>query len=322
MKNLPDIKEEVAKKYSLDFIEILLAKGFEVYLFGGAIRDIIMGKSWKEADIRAILDKPLGERELLLENALKNFVLKGKNRIESLNLTVYRFLPPNSFTTAEIDLSLVSTLSEDLPDFTINSIFFDFRTGKIIDRFGGMDDIKNKLIRTVKNPNTQLVEEPHMMFRVIKFVCQYDFSIESSTFKAIIQNKHHVQKTFSFIASEKSGIFVELFLGNIFKGLFYNPFRYFDLLIQTELYAEFLKFIKDKCGITADMTLQVVNPFSQDRTYKEEDSLSIFLSTLASQFKGNQQKAFDTIITALQIISPKQYSDFIINASRVRCIVC
>ena len=87
------------------------------------------------------------------------------------------------------------SLEEDLKrrDFTINALACDVN-GKIYDFHGGIDDIHQKIIRTVGNPNTRFKEDALRMLRALRFKMTLKFEIEESTEKAIIANSDLIKK--------------------------------------------------------------------------------------------------------------------------------
>jgi tRNA nucleotidyltransferase/poly(A) polymerase len=70
-------------------------------------------------------------------------------------------------------------------DFTVNALFYDIETGKVIDYVGGEADIKRKLIHTVGEPAKRFEEDKLRVLRGIRFSAQLDFSIEAGTLEAI-----------------------------------------------------------------------------------------------------------------------------------------
>ncbi|MDZ5034886.1 polynucleotide adenylyltransferase, partial [Clostridium perfringens] len=86
-------------------------------------------------------------------------------------------------------VEFVSDIKEDLSrrDFTINALAYNKSIG-LIDYFGGIDDINNKIIRCVGNPDERFKEDSLRMLRAIRFSCQLDFNIDEITYKAIINN--------------------------------------------------------------------------------------------------------------------------------------
>lgn len=309
------IFSKIAGKYNLDFLNNLTKiEGLKIYAFGGMIRDFYLNREWKEVDMRIVFNKERRDREVLIEEALQEYGLQGKTQIENLNLTVYRFLPAGSQTSEPIDLSLVPTRQDNLPDFTINSIFFDLNDHQILDQYDGVGDLKNKIIRTVKPPFIQFQEEPHMMFRAIKFACQLGFTIEDETNRAIKELSNLAHKTFSFISESKKGIFVELFLANIFKGLKSDPEKYFEYLKELGLYDEMVIYTSTKLGLSIK---EIIYPVKNQEGF--EDNLSYLFSCIVDSLsETDKADQFTFITTDLAITTLKEYSDFIVDTSKIK----
>lgn len=110
------------------------------------------------------------------------------------------------------------TLEEDLArrDFTINALAFD-KNFKIIDPYGGQEDIKNKLIRAVGDPNERFGEDALRMMRAIRIAAEIGFKIEAKTFEAIKKNAPLINK----IAKErvKDELFKLLASANPYEGI-------------------------------------------------------------------------------------------------------
>lgn len=302
--------------YNLDFLKLFSnKKDLKIYLFGGAVRDLVLDRDWKEADIRVVINKDWAEREKILEDLLNNEVIQDKDRIETQNLTVYRFLPKGSQTHHAIDLSLTPTLNDNLPDFSINSIFVDLISGEVIDRFNGKNDIKNKTIKTVKDPNTQFTEEPHMLFRSVKCACQFDMEIEEKTFQAMMTNHSKSLDTLELIFNKKKGILIELFQSNIYRGFNYNAVKCFDLYKETSILKDILFFIADKSGLKIT-SYSLENPF-RDNSGSFEDKISTFLSFLCDHFEGQNEVNFNKIKEVLVLNIPKEYLDFEVDINKI-----
>ncbi len=308
---MENILEKIKEKQDLDFLEKLQDSNIEIYAFGGLLRDIYLGRKWDDVDIRVVIPENREIRENILEKALSEYNLEGKTVIEDLDLTVYRFLPEKSTSKEPIDLSLVPSLEVNLPDFTINSLFFDLKNNEILDTYLGLEDLKAKVIRTAGNPGIRFQSEPHMMFRAIKFSCQIGFDIEIKTLEAIQINSFHIQNTFEFIKKQKTGIFVELFLGNIFKGLKSDPIRYFELINKTGLYKEFINFFTP-----SRKNIAAIQPI--DFGSYEENISYLFSQIVQCSQEENKQEFFFKILSDLALSTPKEYSDFIINIQKLQ----
>lgn len=319
---LDKVRIELKSLYNIDFVNDLLnISGARVFLFGGAIRDMLLGKKMKEADIRMTLNKDWAEREKLTERALKKIHIQEKTRIKQVGLTVYRFLPKGSKTIHEIDFSLTPTLRQNKPDFTINSLFVDLKTGEIIDSYNGVKDLQRKTLRTVKNPFIQFKQEPQMMFRAVKCVCQFNLSIETNTYKAIVINAPYIINTLEYISNVRTGILPELFLSNVFRGLAYNPHKCFELYNKTGILNAFLIFLATKLNITFDSKKKKrsLNFFPKKSKKSFEHNISLLLSFFTQQLTiSNYQKVFNSIKKILTLNIPKQYHDLEVDISLIK----
>ena len=158
--------------------------GFKLYEVGGSIRDSILGKASSDADFTtdATPDKT---KEILTNSGLGSVFGVGEafgtiglhtpdgNKIE---ITTFRkeVYPTNSRKPV---VEFGKDLKDDLArrDFTINSIAKDTLTGELIDPFGGKEDLKNGIIRTVGNSKDRFAEDPLRMLRAVRFACKFGF---------------------------------------------------------------------------------------------------------------------------------------------------
>lgn len=316
------IVNEIKKFYNLDFLESLKnIPRIKIYVFGGFVRDILLGKQWKDLDIRVLLNKDWQTAEKIIENALrKNLKIEEKLRFKQNKFTVYRFLPPASLGKNSIDLTLASTIRQVKSDFTINDIFLDLISGEIIDGHNGLLDLKNGKLRTVINPDKQFQQEPWMLFRAVKFACQFNLDIASDTYKAMLKKAKLGQSQLAVIANKRKGLWVEVLLGNLFQGLSYNPFKYFEFFLKTGLLDELLDFLSKRLDLKINSTdKNHRNIFSKKRKLSTECNLSLFLSFLAGQLKkDNPKKYFKEIKRILALDEPKKFAEFPVDISEIK----
>ena len=304
------IINEISKKYNLSFLDKLKdIEGISVYAFGGCIRDIMLNREWKEVDIRITLDNP--ERESIIEKALLDYNLEGKTQIADLELTVYRF-PPLGSTGEPIDLSLVPSLLYNTPDFTINGMFLNLVTKDLITNQGDKD-INNKLIQTVGDPMIRFKNEPHMMFRAIKFACQLNFNLSQEVQDAIVFNNSLIKETLAFISEKKEGIFVELFLGNIFKGLKSKPNKYFELIRDLKIFDQFVMYFSNRFDKEVN---QIIYPEQQSDVF--EENIYYLFSCITNSLVDCTPEDTLMFLNELCINTPKEYSDFNIDISKLK----
>ncbi len=170
--------------------------GYEAYIVGGAVRDILRGEHPKDFDI-ATDASPWELKELFHNSRMvgRRFrivhVYFGNKNIEVA--TLRRQVPTDTSDDdlyVEEDNAWGDVESDSFRrDFTINALFYDINDFSLIDYTGGVDDIEHKIIRSIGDPGVRFQEDPVRMLRAIKFAARFDFEIEEATRTAI--KEHH-----------------------------------------------------------------------------------------------------------------------------------
>lgn len=163
-------------------------KGHTAYLVGGAVRDLLLGKTPKDFDVAT--DARPGQVKKLFANGfligrrfrLVHVRFKGGKIIE---VATFRRQPDededadsnNTFGTPEEDAFR--------RDVTINALFYDISTFSIIDYVGGLEDMEQERIRIIGDPEVRYREDPVRMWRVLRHAARLDFTIDDATAAAI-----------------------------------------------------------------------------------------------------------------------------------------
>jgi len=169
-------------------ITTLEEAGFEGYAVGGCVRDTLLNKSPDDWDITTSA-KPEQAKELFartIDTGIKHgtiTVLLGK---ETYEVTTYRIDGEYEDSRHPKEVIFTSSLVEDLKrrDFTINAMAYNDKSG-IVDEFGGMQDLENKIIRCVGNPVERFTEDALRMMRAVRFSGQLGYEIEEATAAAV-----------------------------------------------------------------------------------------------------------------------------------------
>jgi len=165
-------------------INTLIGKGYEAYAVGGCVRDSILGRRPEDWDITTSAT-PQEVKHLFprtIDTGIKHgtvAVLLGKTAFE---VTTYRIDGEYEDGRHPKEVSFTKSLSEDLlrRDFTMNAMAYNDKDG-LIDIFGGMEDIRKKLIRCVGTPRERLREDALRILRGIRFATQLGFVIDEES---------------------------------------------------------------------------------------------------------------------------------------------
>ncbi len=175
--------------------------GFEAYLVGGCVRDLILNRIPKDWDFTTNATPEQIQTlfpDSFYENEYGTVGIKTGSedgRLAIVEVTPYRLESGYSDKRRPDSVTFGTSLLEDLArrDFTINAIAFDEDKGQITDPYGGQKDIKDKLVRAVGNPQERFGEDALRMLRAIRFVSELDFGIDGETAAAISKNNKHLE---------------------------------------------------------------------------------------------------------------------------------
>ena len=180
---------------SVQFILKRLEKrGFSAYVVGGAVRDIIMGKTPSDYDIASSASpfeiKSIFSDFKVIETGIRHGTVTVIINNEAVEITSFRSDGEYIDSRHPERVSFGVSLEEDLSrrDFTINAMAMD-KSGNLIDLFYGKRDIENKTLRAVGNPEKRFSEDALRILRGIRFISVLGFSAEERTYEAMIANK-------------------------------------------------------------------------------------------------------------------------------------
>lgn len=178
-------------------IQTLQAHGYEAYAVGGCVRDSLLGRVPGDWDITTSAS-PQETKELFARTVDTGIqhgtvtVLLGK---EGFEVTTYRIDGKYEDSRHPTEVIFTRNLREDLlrRDFTINAMAYNDTEG-IVDIFGGMDDLKRKVIRCVGNAEERFGEDALRIMRGVRFAAQLGFSLEEETKAAMAKLSPTLEK--------------------------------------------------------------------------------------------------------------------------------
>jgi len=230
-QNLKNLIKKIPKEVS-HVTDTLEKGGFEAYLVGGCVRDLLMGKEPKDWDVTtnakpeqiiSLFEKtvyentfgtvgvvvsretPKGDVSHVTDSSLEprtsnlepNFIIE---------VTPYRTEAKYSDFRHPDEVKFSDKLEDDLKrrDFTVNAMAFSAQGGSasggrkgdpvLTDMFGGLKDIKDRVLKAVGNPDERFQEDALRMLRAVRFACQLNFSVSYETMESILKNADLLKK--------------------------------------------------------------------------------------------------------------------------------
>jgi poly(A) polymerase len=194
---------------AVEIVEKLQQSGYETYLVGGCVRDILLKKKPKDFDIATSASpqkvKSLINRSFIIGKRFR-IVLAKRNPKESKDpdnlFPIFRKdLPDKEFqiTTfrrdpieidGKINENVFGTAKEDAyrRDFSLNALFLDPVKGEIVDFVNGLSDLSKGKLVVIGDPEKRFVEDPIRMLRAIRFMARADLDLDPKAEKALLKH--------------------------------------------------------------------------------------------------------------------------------------
>jgi len=247
---------------ALQVIAELREAGYEAYLVGGSVRDLLTKKTPKDFDISTSarpedIKKVFQRRCILIGRRFRLAHIRFGNKIFEVA----------TFRSGENDSALITrdnqwgTPEEDVMrrDFTINGLFYDPSTHTVIDYVGGWDDIHKGVLRCIGNPIVRFKQDPVRMIRLLKFKARFGFSISKDCQEALVECKNEIMKSsparlleevFRMLESGASSNFFKLMLEAGILELLFPALTHF---IQSKHGADIFRFLENADAVNRQL---------------------------------------------------------------------
>lgn len=251
-RNDHKVSRQSIDKTALDVLYGLKRAGYDAYLVGGGVRDLLLGLEPKDFDVvtnaspeevKSIFKHKcqlIGRRFRLAHVRYGRQIVEvatfrggddqGKDRqVDSAG----RVIRDNVYGTLEEDVWR--------RDFTVNALYYDIKDFGIVDHVGGLADIKAGQLRLIGDPKTRYREDPVRMIRAIRFAAKLGFAIEPKTEKPLfelgplLEDVSHARMFEEVLKLFHSGVGVEVFEKLRHYDLFKHLFPLTDAMLGTEV---------------------------------------------------------------------------------------
>ena len=189
----------------IEFGKVFTEAGFKAYLVGGAVRDMFMKVPAHDWDIatNATPQDVIGLFKFVVPTGIEHGTVTVHFKGNEIEVTTFRTESGYSDGRHPDSINYAATIEEDLArrDFTMNAIAASLEDGSVVDPYGGQEDIKNQLIRTVGLPHERFMEDGLRPVRALRFASKLGFSIEKDTYSEIF--KKEIQEKVASISIER-----------------------------------------------------------------------------------------------------------------------
>lgn len=215
------------KLFAISIVQTLRERGYQAYLVGGCVRDLLLGREPADYDVatdakpdevmrifpetyavgaqfgvvlvpvsaaqnRSVIPSGSGNSQSGVPLESRNLLFDcGESSREDHHVEVATFRCDVGYSDGrhpdEVRFSKDPREDVQRRDFTINGLLLDPVENKVLDYVGGRDDLKSKIIRAIGDPSVRFAEDKLRMLRAVRFAARFEYTIESGTFASIQQ---------------------------------------------------------------------------------------------------------------------------------------
>jgi poly(A) polymerase len=204
----------MSKTFAISIVQTLRQRGFQAYLAGGCVRDLLLQREPADYDVATsalpaqvmgvfpdtyavgaqfgVVLVPLPEEQRAsVENLLKSHLQKTY----AVEVATFRSDLSYSDGRRPDEVRFTQDPREDVArrDFTINGMLLDPASGEVLDFVGGRKDLEAGIIRTIGDPERRFAEDKLRMLRAVRFAARFEYAIEAETKAAIQRHAREIQ---------------------------------------------------------------------------------------------------------------------------------
>ncbi len=174
--------------------------GYKAYLVGGGVRDLLLGRKPKDFDVGTDADpkeiRRMFANSVIIGRRFKIVHIRFRNN-KIVEVTTFRKKAEEDESRPGLPMMRDNTFGTPLEDafrrdITINGLFYNIKDYTVIDYVGGLEDLRNKVIRMIGDPKTRITEDPVRIIRAIRHSARTGFTIEPQTRHAIKEMRNNL----------------------------------------------------------------------------------------------------------------------------------
>ena len=321
--------------------EAFVANSSSLHIVGGAVRDSLLEVSVKDWDL--VTELTPDEVIILLSNKsfVTNIIPTGKAFgvitavVEGEEFQIATFRSDGEYLDGRSPETVTfGKITDDYQrrDISYNSLYYDISSEEIVDFTGGIEDLKNKVTKTVGNPFDRFEEDQLRVCRIIRFANRFSSALDDETKKAIyhyrnLEGVSNERIRIEFLSGLKSAVNPENFLKD------YRDFEIFNRMFEgAEFFFVFYKDLRDPVLVLAnilapnsvDIVSRILTQFTASNTEKENITFLLKLQLFVTGFdktrfdKEKQGKIFLSLHKSREIQNSNLSDEQIIEWAKIR----
>jgi len=192
------LDHDLIDQAAVQAVKQLNTAGYAAYLVGGCIRDLLLGIKPKDFDIStqatpAQIQRVFSRSRIIGQRfKIVHVTIRG----ELLEIATFRQAVKShhkDLSTGQVlDDNVFGTLEDDAArrDFTVNALYYDVQTRKVIDYFDGIKHVREKKLKLIGDPDVRFAEDPGRILRAVRFQAKFGFKVSEELVEAIFQQKY------------------------------------------------------------------------------------------------------------------------------------
>ena len=222
--------------YAYQILDIFYEADAEIYLAGGSVRDYLLYGDFDDFDFATpctpVIVTTILDLDKYNKYSFKFGTVHSTYLGQEIQITTFRKEGDYLDSRHPSSIKFIKNIEVDSlrRDFTINAMYLDC-SGKVLDFHNGLEDLENKIIRTVGNPLTRIKEDPTRILRAIRFMLKLGFELDEELEQVIKENINLIK----LISKERINIEYKKMLEHNSKEEIENIFKHFDFNLEEYL---------------------------------------------------------------------------------------
>lgn len=184
-----DVSRSHFSQHALKVLNRLRTAGYDALLVGGALRDILRGRTPRDFDVVTNADIEQ------IKELFRNSKVVGKRFPIVHTYFGNEVIEVSSFKSEDMDLDRLERIAQDASrrDYTVNAIYYDIETYQLLDPEGALEDLKNNIIVPIGPPDQRIQEDPIRILRAIKLKAIHGLEFDPHLRQTILQNRDFIR---------------------------------------------------------------------------------------------------------------------------------